>query len=266
VRPEEHMARGLEALARAGGRDVETIVMAISGQGQSHQLANYEVLGRAFAPDVVFSFFCVNDPWNNLFEAPAYGGRPVYEVDASGELVSTLAGRPERTPSEEELEHHAAKLEGGGLRTLRYWWKRLVAIFGADPEESRAARLAALYELPPGQKDAVREDERVMFDLLVAKLADEIAERDGKRLFGVIVSGNLRKRQGSAYLGLVGWAKESFAREGVEILDLDTRFRERALGEGAMPSAEDDPHWNERGHAWVAEALYEQLRPLLTVR
>lgn len=264
--PERHFARRLEALAAAEGHRLEAIALAASGQGQSHQLANYEALGRAFAPDVVFSFFCVNDPWNNLFEAPAQGGRPVYEVDASGALVSTLAGRPERAPSAEELAHHAEKLEAGGLRTLRYWWKRLLSIRGADPEESRAARLAALYELPPGQKDAVREDERVMFELLVAKLAQEISERDGRRLFAVVVSGNVRKRQGSAYLGLVAWAKEGFAREGIEVLDLDAAFRERARAENALPSAENDPHWNERGHAWVAEALYEPLRPLLTGR
>jgi hypothetical protein len=112
----------------------------------------------------------------------------------------------------------------------------------------------------------VREDERVMFELLVAKLAQEISERDGRRLFAVVVSGNVRKRQGSAYLGLVAWAKEGFAREGIEVLDLDAAFRERARAENALPSAENDPHWNERGHAWVAEALYEPLRPLLTGR
>ena len=263
VPPQRHFARRLEALAAADGRRVEVIVMGASGQGTAHELANYEALGRSFAPDVVFLFFCVNDPWNNLFAAPAEGGRPPYVVDASGALVSTLAGRPERLPSEAELRRHAVKLRAGGLRTLRYLGKRLVAIRGAGEDEQRAARLAALYELPPGQKDAVREDEQVMFDLLVAKLQDAIVERDGRRLLGVIVSGNVRKRQGSAYLGLVAWAKQSFAREGIETLDLDTRFRERARAEDVMPSAGDDPHWNEVGHAWVAEALYEKLEPLL---
>ena len=263
VPPERHLARRLEALAARDGHRLEVIAMGAAGQGQSHQLANYEALGRDFAPDVVFSFFCVNDPWNNLFEAPAYGGRAVYVVGPGGELVSTLAGQAERPPSEAELRRHAEKLEGGGFRTLRYWWKSMLAIRGASEGEKRAARLAALYELPAGQKDAVREDERVMFDLLVAKLQQEIALRDGHRLFGVIVSGNVRKRQGSAYLGLVGWAKESFAREGIETLDLDTRFRERARAENRLPSSEGDPHWNEVGHAWVAEALYEKLEPLL---
>jgi hypothetical protein len=266
VPPEQHLARRLEALAAADGRRLEAIVMGAAGQGQSHQLANYEALGRAFAPDLVFSFFCVNDPWNNLFQAPAYGGRPVYVVAPSGELVSTLAGKPERPPSEAELRHHAEKLAGGGFRTLRYWWNRFVSVFTADEEEARAARLAALYELPPGQKDAVREDERVMFDRLVAKLAEEIVRRDGHRLLGVIVSGNVRKHQSSAYLGLVGWAKETFGREGIEPLDLDTRFHERFRAENRMPSAEDDPHWNALGHAWVAEALYEKLEPLLGPR
>jgi hypothetical protein len=137
VAPERHFARRLEALAAAEGHRLEAIALAASGQGQSHQLANYEALGRAFAPDVVFSFFCVNDPWNNLFEAPAQGGRPVYEVDASGALVSTLAGRPERAPSAEELAHHAEKLEAGGLRTLR-----ACSRFGA-PTRRRAGRRAS---------------------------------------------------------------------------------------------------------------------------
>jgi hypothetical protein len=265
VPPEAHLARRLEALAAADGRDLEVIAMGASNQGQSHQLANYEVLGRAFAPDVVVTFFCVNDPWNNLFGDPAYGGRPLYVVGSGGELVYTLAGEAERRPSEEQLRRHEAKRAGGGLRTLRRLWQRSVELLGADRRTRQAARLAALYELPPGEKDAVREDEQVMFDKLVAQLAAEVVDRDGHRLLGVIVSGNVAKRQGSAYLGLVGWAKQRFAREGIETLDLDTRFRERAAAEARLPSFGDDPHWNQVGHAWAAEALYAQLAPLLEV-
>jgi hypothetical protein len=44
---------------------------------------------------------------------------------------------------------------------------------------------------------------------------------------------------------------------------MEALLRPRADAEGRQPTFEVDAHWNAQGHAWVAEILYEELRPLL---
>jgi hypothetical protein len=263
VPPERHFARRLEALAARAGERVEVVAMGAANQGQSHQLANYEALGRSFGPDVVLTFFCVNDPWNNLSLDPAHGGRALYVVGADGRLVATLAGQPEIAPTAQQREHHAEKLRGGGLRALRRLARRAYDVYTTDARSRMAARMAALYDVPAGPGAAVREDEQRMFELLVTKLREEVVTRDGRRLVAVIVSGDVDAPRGDSFLGLVGWANAAFAKEGIPVLDLDTRFRERFRAQGVRPAREGDPHWNETGHGWVAEALYAELAPLL---
>jgi hypothetical protein len=262
VAPERHFARRLEALAAADGRRVDAIAMAASNQGTSHQLANYEALGRAFAPDVVVAFYCVNDPWNNLYLDPAHGGRALYEIRADGTLAPTLGGA-EIAPSESELRKHAGKLEGGGFRALRWLVRRAWDLTTTDSHTRMAARAAALYDVPAEDGAAGREDDQVLFEKLVANLHDAVVVRDGRRLVGVIVSGQVDERKGKAFEGLVGWASTAFAAHGIPVLDLDARFRARAAAEGRLPSWKGDPHWNEVGHAWVAEALWAELAPAL---
>jgi hypothetical protein len=262
VPPERHFARRLEALAAADGRHVEAIAMAASNQGTSHQLANYEALGRGFAPDVVVTFYCVNDPWNNLFLDPAHGGRALYEIRADGTLAAMLDGA-EIPPSETELRKHAGKLEGGGFRALRWLVWRAWDLNTTDSHTRMAARAAALYDVPAEGEAPGREDEQVLLEKLIAKLHEAVVVRDGHRLVGVIVSGQVDERKGKAFEGLVGWASTAFAAHGIPVLDLDARFRARAAAEGTLPSWEGDPHWNEVGHAWVAEALWAELAPVL---
>lgn len=269
VRPEQHLGRLVEERAAREGRDVEVIAMGISGQGESHQLANYLALGRALQPDVVASFFCANDLWNNVAPEPGNGGRPIYLWNGDGELVSSLAGRAEIPPSAAELESHARRSHRGGLRVLARLVRMGARLLGADAETRRAARAAALYELPPdeaqraspGGPPGVRLDQQVMFERLVAKLADEVVEKDGRRLLAVITSGNLRYEPDARYRAMLDWVKAVYAREGAEVLDLETRLRARVAREQRYPSWERDAHWNAVGHSWVADLLYEELAP-----
>lgn len=269
VRPEQHLARLLEARAAREGRDLEVIAMGIAGQGQSHQLANYLALGRALEPDVVASFFCANDLWNNVAPEPGNDGRPIYVSNGSGDLVSSLEGRAEIPPSAAELDSHARRSRRGGLRVLARLVRMAARLLGSDAETRRAARAAALYELPPdearhaspGGPSGVRADQQVMFEKLVAKLADEVVEKDGHRLLAVITSGNLRHEPGARFREMLEWVKATYAREGAEVLDLETRLRARALQEQRYPSWKRDAHWNAVGHAWVADLLYAELPP-----
>jgi lysophospholipase L1-like esterase len=266
VPPEQHFARRLEALAAAAGERVEVIAMGASNQGQSHQLANYVALGRAYDPDVVVTFFCVNDPWNNLSLDPAHDGLALYTVGADGRLLYALAGRPEIAPTPAQIAKHEAKLRGGGWSTLRRLLRRAYDLYTTDERSRMAARMAALYHLPPDAGPAVREDEERMFELLVTRLREEVVTRDGRRLVAAIVSGEVDATRGDALLGFMSWATRAFGKEGVPLLDLDTQFRERARVEGVRPSWPDNPHWNETGHRWVAETLYAELAPILAAR
>lgn len=90
--------------------------------------------------------------------------------------------------------------------------------------------------------------------------------RDGHRLLAVIVSGDTRRQPGPFSRRLLDWVAETFGRAGVETLDLDTLFRARARREQRYPAWENDLHWNETGHAWVAETLYARSQPLLGAR
>ncbi len=105
----------------------------------------------------------------------------------------------------------------------------------------------------------VRHDQRVMFEKLVAKLQDEVVDRDGHRLIAVLVSGNLRRQPGRRYRQMIDWVERTFAREGITTLDMEALLRPRADAEGRQPTFEVDAHWNAVGHAWVAEILYAEL-------
>jgi hypothetical protein len=267
VAPERHLARLLEGLAARDGHALEVVAMGVSGYGQSHELATYEALGRGYEPDLVIVFFCPNDLWNNLVGVEGEEGPPVYTLDPDGNLVSQLAGMPETPPTPDEYRKHERKPRFPGLRVAR----RLVrgGFRLATGEARGAARAAALNELPATEGDGalrprgVREDQQLLFEGLVREMKHRIVDRDARRLLAVIVSGNVRKEAGRRYGRMTSWVAETFSGQGVEALNLDTLLRERSRLEHRYPSWETDAHWNETGHAWVAEILYARLEPLL---
>jgi hypothetical protein len=103
----------------------------------------------------------------------------------------------------------------------------------------------------------------VLFERLVHEIARRVVHRDGRRLLALIVSGDARREPGRGYRRMLEWAAETFVREDVETLDLDLAFRERARRERRYPAWEIDLHWNETGHVWVAETIYDWSRRLL---
>lgn len=54
---------------------------------------------------------------------------------------------------------------------------------------------------------------------------------------------------------------DTFAREGVAVLDIEQRLRPRVEAEHRYPSWANDGHWNSVGHGWVAALLYAELAP-----
>jgi lysophospholipase L1-like esterase len=275
---ERNVARVLEARAAADGRSLEAIAMGISGYGQSHELATYEVVGRPFHADEVVLFFCPNDVWNNLVGVEGEDGPPFYTIGADGELVATLAGAEETPPSAAVYRKHERKPRFPGLRALRRMAKDAVRML--NREARGAARAGALAELPaerrPGKGErkrdvaagppGVRPDQKAMFEKLVHAMKRDIVDRDGSRAIAVIVSGNSRQEPSRSYVRLKEWVAATFAREGIATLDLDDAFRARARAERRYPSWEDDLHWNETGHAWAAEAIYAAIAPNLDSR
>ncbi|HEX2484197.1 MAG TPA: SGNH/GDSL hydrolase family protein, partial [Myxococcota bacterium] len=183
VAPDRQLARVLERLAARDGLRVEVVSMAISGYGQSHELATYEALGRGFHPDVVVVFFCANDVWNNLVGVEGEDGPAIYALDPRGALVSNLDGAPQRRPTLDEYRKHLREPTFRGLRLAR----RLVraSLRYASGDVRGAARAAALNELPRtnGPRDSppraprgVRPEQQRMFAALVAELERAIVE------------------------------------------------------------------------------------------
>lgn len=274
VDPQVHLARVLEGLAARDGVRLEAIAMGVSGWGQAHQLASYEVVGRRFDPDVVVTFFCGNDLWNNrvLQDSPR-GPVPLYELGPDGSLVFALAGLPETPPSPEEIARHERPRLSAGMRALRHLVLRAVHLASLDTEERRAARAAALYELPPeaeaaaaaaGGPAGLSAENRLMFEKLAARLASDVAGRDGRLLVNAHVTGNLREPEIPAqYRRLLAWVAETYARHGIESIDLERAFRERMRRDPRLPVFDTDPHWNPLGHAWAAAELWTHLHPHL---
>jgi hypothetical protein len=268
VAPERHLARLLEGLASRDGHALEVVAMGISGYGQSHELATYEALGRTYAPDLAIVFFCPNDVWNNLVGVEGEEGPAIYALDAAGSLVSNLAGVPETPPTPGEYRKHERQPRFPGLRLAR---RLLRGAFRLTTGEARGgARAAALGDLPAAKRPeglrgprGVRAEQQRLFEALVRELKRRIVDRDGSGLLSVTVSGNLFADTNRSYQRLTSWVAETFAREGVDNVNLDPLFRERARVERRHPAWETDAHWNETGHAWVAEVLYARLEPLL---
>jgi hypothetical protein len=175
---------------------------------------------------------------------------------------------PETPPTPAEYRKHERKPRFPGLRMAR---RLLRGGFRLATGEARgAARAAALNELPATEgaegrrgPPGVREDQQLLFETLVAEMKRRIVDRDGRRLLSVIVSGNVHKEAGRRYRRMTSWVSDVFAGQGVETVNLDTLLRERARLEHRAPSWDADAHWNETGHAWVAEILYARLEPLL---
>lgn len=264
VPPEHHLARLLEARAARERGALEVVAMGISGWGQAHELAAYEAVGRGLAPDLVVAFFCPNDVWNNAVGAEGEDGPPIYTLDAGGSVVDNLSGVPERAPLPDEYRKHERQPRFPGLRIARRMLRETLR--GATGEARGAARAAALNELPPVQRPeglrgprGVRPEQQLLFEAIVAEMERRIVERDGHALVSVVVSGNLLHEPKRGYERLKAWVAETFAREGVDTLDLDAAFRERARREQQMPHWENDAHWNEVGHLWAADALYDWL-------
>jgi hypothetical protein len=105
-----------------------------------------------------------------------------------------------------------------------------------------------------------------MFERLVREMKQRIVDRDGRRMWVVLVNGDARHEPKRPYRRMMSWVADTYAREGLEVIDLDPLFRERARREQRYPAWEHDLHWNETGHAWVAETLYARSEPLLGAR
>jgi lysophospholipase L1-like esterase len=255
-------------MAARDGRALEVVVMATSGWGQSHELATYERVGRGFAPDLVVAFFCPNDLWNNLIGVEGKEGPPVYSLDPAGNLVSNLDEVAETPPTPAQIEKHLRQPRFPGLRVARRLVRESYRILRGEGEG--AAKAAALGELPEAVRGEARRgprgipaDKQVMFEKLVREMKQRIVDRDGHRMWVVLVNGDARHEPKRPYRRMMSWVADTYTREGLEVIDLDPLFRERARREQRYPAWENDLHWNETGHAWVAETLYARSEPLL---
>lgn len=261
VPPNRHIARIIEELGESDGKRVEVISMGMSGWGQSHHLATYDRIGRKFDPDLVITFFCVNDMWNNRQdENTGWTNGEIYKTDGES-LVLRLANidRPE-TITEKFKHSFLHKFEGYFL--IRKAGLLLHQNFIADNGEIEMAKLAAhgtTENEDSESRDILATNEEIeLFKKLVQKMKTDIGDRDGKKLIGVLVSSAVNKKPSAKYLELLDIAQSGFSNAKMKTINLDDIFRKRFEAGGKMPSWETDSHWNEDGHRQVAQILYNR--------
>ncbi len=145
---QEQMGRVMERMAGECGVALEVISMGMSGWGQAHHLATYETLGRKFSPDMVITFFCVNDFKDNFKDENTGYSRPIYKI-RQGKLVSNL----DQTQKEETTAQKLKRLflyRFESYFITRHLKSLLYQKFFVPERQRKSAHMAASGDVEPG--------------------------------------------------------------------------------------------------------------------
>jgi hypothetical protein len=276
----------LETMARQASlpTPIATAAFGYSGTGQLNQLAYYDHFVRAFAPHVIVLVFVSNDFANNsaVLEAIRQGWDPehapfVYaDKGEDGSLRLTAIDPDWRLHL---LPRPAALVRWANSRSVFWRWIQLklaLLMPRADVTDpllvERAAVLAArpryrsLFEDWQPTTIAKLDNHDIWQDRLPRILDDAMtytafaldefkqrADRDGAAL--VILASHSMRWHGETLLARL---KAMAAQRGIAVVDQTAHI----LAAGGRPDQANFPHdghWNERGHLWAAEALFEHL-------
>lgn len=278
----------LEAMARQAPlpMPIATAAFGYSGTGQLNQLAYYQHFVRAFAPHVIELVFVSNDFANNsaVLEAIRHGWDPehapfVYADEGEDKTLRLTAIDPDW-----RLHLLPRTVPGPGTTAATepslFWrWIRLKLTLlmphaeVADPLlAERATALAArpryrrLFEDWQPTMIAKLDGHDVWQDHLPRILDDAMAytafaldefkrraDRDGAALV-VLASHSMRRYGETLFARLEAMA----ALRGIAVVD-QTAHIHAAGGTVEQAGFPHDAHWNERGHVWAAEALFQHL-------
>lgn len=246
---EHHITNKLEALAKKRGIQLEAIGMGMSGHGQTHQLHNYEVLGKKFDPDLVVSLFCFNDLRDN------HSNLAIHKITDDGKLVTNWSAPPQESALKKLVlreilnrteAYHVVRYMMGGLHQFmeapeKFFQppKKLVA--EASPEE---------YPKNPGV--------RQIFERLVLELKGTIQAEEGKKMLALMVSADVRQPY-SMIAPMYDYVENVYRANAIPVINSHRMFIEKSKQTGELPHFDYDLHWNSNGHEWAAEQVWDYI-------
>lgn len=223
----------------------EVMPFGISSHGTAKSMLYFEKYAAEFKPDLVIAAFSLNDTQDDAFEsdvssiAPSSGiSKPVKKILRKSALITTL--------------------------------RKSYFTFLSNPEKNSDKLSAEVEILLPEYNDFWR-DAWIREERLLKNFKDEVAKNnsdfmlvsltDGYRVhkdllekFKMTTQGNLIDLDKPEKLLSRIAQDNSFA-----YLALTPLFRERAQKEEGSTVWPCDGHWNERGHQWASDALFDFL-------
>ncbi len=242
------------------GYDYEVIPFGFSGHGAFMNILYFQAYGRLFHPDLVIKLFVDNDPNDDLpYSRPA--DRPFqgdhYAPSGSQLIIEKAKNVLRHSVLLTTLRKHAAELAG-----------RLDNVIHPDRKSPRYGLRLYLKEYPPNVAQLWENEEE-----LLNSLCDLVTQQGGKFL---LVSATRSWRIHPQIFRSIEKFFEDISefdflkpeevlaaaarRKDFPYLPLTPVFLTRATKEPNARSAWPcDPHWNETGHAWAAEAIADFL-------
>lgn len=240
---------------RLGKDAIDVVAFGFSGTGQVNQLSFYEKYGAAVAPDLVILVLVANDFANNspILEAVRNGWQPYRPprlfFERDGDSFRRISIDPDweryRLGGHGPEEFYRALSEDPAFAPRLAGWD--------GPSANDVDEMFWHRSLPPAFEDAL---------VLTRHAIDQwkmIGERDGFRVVLVAAEnltgvGSDEVRDGK--LQLTRFQDIAIA-EQLPFLDLRTHFARHGDLEDAHWKL--DGHWNEQGHRWAADAIFEFL-------
>lgn len=252
-------ARQLERLAKEKGYALEVISMGITGWGQAQHLSTYNVLGKKFSPDLVVSFFCINDFENN---GHVFEGDQDYSLE-QGRLVYHRPQEQLEVPLRKQLIHHTLHQTESyfavkQLLSLAYYKK-----FFSEKEKAKAFFVAGKGGKRTGKpidpQNAAQDEVHHLLKALLIELNRSITSNNSQFL-GTLVSADVREEESDDFLTTYSWVEWVHKTNGIDVINFHRQFRDLYLEKGIKPHFEFDPHWSELGHRMVAERLMDYVQ------
>jgi hypothetical protein len=231
------MEKAFTELIEAELPNVEVINAGVRGYSTDQELLWFEREGVKYDPDLVVLVLYSNDPEGNVMDMVYFKHfKPTFALDVQGKLVppNGVIPRPSlvRTVVEWISERSA----------LAYFLVLAHSRSTASTMESPRVRDSKEKDLMSNEVYAVR---------LTAAMIHRIAEitRDKKAEFLLVT--HCEDNQPCNKVA------EVLQRDGLLLLDLG---KAKGWSPDQMTFSKRDPHWNEKGHMFVAETLLEFIR------
>lgn len=222
---------------------VEVLSLGKGGNGLYYDYRYLKEFGLRYQPDLVLVMSFKNDPSDDLGEE-FNGTKGLFTWDGA-------------TGIEDRTERYRSSVLGFVTEQLR---ASALARFVYDVVRSREGAVGIDAEGNVRMDPVVQERGMLLERALLLRIRD-VSTRAGVPLVVATVP-DREQIESSSTFAYVENLRSVTRDAGIPFLDLTPVFKERAASTSERYDFECDPHWNEVGHAWAAEALAPFLRSL----